>query len=127
MVLFGCLAACLLGVALLIIMSHLNIQRSLTKELANISIFLMFMSFILFLIGFIVWALVVKLVLEDCTIHNLPTDIAQSVCAKEGVTTAIITIVLLFATLAFNFLIAKKISKIESNSENREQRSNLTS
>ena len=114
MVISGALAACLAGIACLIIILHLSKQRPMTKSSLYISILSISLSFGSFLAGFVIWVSVVKLESGDCSTHKFPSSSAQSVCEEEGVEYAIITIVILFVTVPFYFLISRKIYSVEA-------------
>ena len=114
MIVFGAIAACLAGIVCLIIMLHLSTQRPMTKSSLYISILSISLSLGSFLTGFVIWAAVVNLESGDCSTHKFPISSAQSVCAKEGAESAIATIVLLFVTVPFYFLISRKIYSVEA-------------
>ena len=124
MIFFGAIGAVLIGATCLIILSHFSMQRPLTKLSLNLSILTVFLSLGSFLVGFIIWAAIVKLEPGDCTRHKFPTSSAKSVCGKEGTEIAIATIVLLFITSVFYFIIANKIYKAEAQQTSGEQYGN---
>ena len=113
MIIFGVISACLVGITCFIIALYMFKQIPMRKLWFYLSILSIFLSFSSFLIGFIIWATVVKLEPGDCTYHKLPFSSAKSVCGKEGSESAIATIILLSITLVFYILISRKIYSLQ--------------
>ena len=117
LIFFSTIAIAFIILACIIIIMHIYKHRWTQILTLTFSIISIALSLLCFLIGFISWAVLVKLQFGDCEMHKFPMLSPKSVCSQEGSIIAIVTIALLFFTLVSYYFIIRKIKIIEKKEE----------
>lgn len=86
----------------------------LCRKRASISgtTWLVIATFILHSLAFIIWAIMVKLTVDDCT-HDMDYSGSKSVCVEGGAILSMIILVGFFFLAVFHFILARKVADQE--------------